>query len=359
MSLYVHFLHLVQHFDWLGAWQKRALALWCCGVILAENCQLTAVADALVSRQHPSTTALVKRLSRFLSNPRISDELLSRAWVEWIAQHYASPHWVVLVDETKLSDHLSVMMVGLAYRQRALPLVWRCYSPKAYPQEGQVALIGELLTRLRFWLPTTIAVTVQADRGIGTSPDLIRHVERLGWMYLLRVQGQTRLRLSNGRIHSLAHLVKPGESWCGRAEVFKKAGWLRLEVRLEWRTGEKVPWCLLTNCRWRRAADYALRAWHEQSFRDLKSFGLRWNASHVWQPAQAHRLLLVLALVYSWILSQAVLHTSNERLSPSRLSPRQSLFRRGLRWLRHQRALASLPPGDPDFYFCPDPPLLC
>ena len=250
------------------------------------------------------------------------------------------------------------MLVSLAYRQRAIPLLWRCYTPKAYPPEGQVALIAELLTRLCCWLPPTITCTVQADRGIGTSPDLIRHLERLGVMYLLRVQGQTRLRLGNGQTHSLASLVKPGESWCGRAEVFKKAGWLRLEVRLEWRLGEKSPWCLVTNSRWRRAQDYAWRAWQEASFRDLKSFGFRWNASHVWQPAQAQRLLFVLALAYTWILSQAALHTSDERLSPSRRSPRQSLFRRGLRWIRHQLALAHLPPGYPDLYFYPDTPLL-
>jgi Transposase DDE domain len=357
--LYAQFLRLVQPFSCLGAWQKRALALWCSGVVLAEACQLTAVADALVSPQRPSVEALVKRLSRFLSNPRISDELLSRTWVEWIAQTYASPHWVILVDETKLSDHLSVMMVGLAYRQRAIPLLWRCYRPDAYPAEGQVALIGELLTRLRLWLPAGLTFTVQADRGIGTSPDLIRQLTHLDMLFLLRVQGQTRLRLSNGRTHPLASLVKPGEIWCGQAEVFKKAGWLRLYVRLAWRRGEKTPWCLVTNCRWRRSRDYALRGWHEHSFRDLKSFGFKWNASQVWQPAHAHRLLFVLALAYTWILSQAALYTPDEHLSPSRTAPRQSLFRRGLRWFRQQVCRPLPGRVSPNLYFRPETPLLC
>lgn len=359
MSLYGQFVRLVQSFSGLGAWQKRAFALWCCGVVLAGSCQLSAVADALVSVYPASAVALSKRLSRFLSNPRISDELLSQAWVTWIAQTYLSAHWVILVDETKLSDHLGVMMVGLAYRGRAIPLLWRCYSPTDYPAQGQVALITELLTRLRLWVPTDIALTVQADRGIGTSPDLIRALQRLGVDFLLRVQGQTRLRLGNGRVHALASLVKPGETWCGRGEVFKKAGWLRLEVRLEWRVGEKSPWCLVTNSPWRRSRDYALRAWHEHSFRDLKSFGFRWNASHVWMPAHAHRLLFVLALAYTWVLSQAALFTPEERLSPSRTAPRHSLFRRGLRWLRHHLRLTASPPVYPDLHFHPDTPLLC
>lgn len=187
MRLYAHFLRLVQSFSCLGAWQKRALALWCYGVILAEGCQIHAVADALVSIQRASADALSERLTRFLSNPRISDELLSAAWVRWLAQTHVSPHWVILVDETKLSNYLSVMMVGLAYRGRAIPLLWRCYAPDAYPSEGQVALIVELLTRLRLLIPNEIALTVQADRGIGTFSDLIRQLQRLGIDFLLLV----------------------------------------------------------------------------------------------------------------------------------------------------------------------------
>jgi len=45
-----------------------------------------------------------------LSNPRISDELLTQGWIGWLSDRFASPHWVVLVDETKLSDHLPVML---------------------------------------------------------------------------------------------------------------------------------------------------------------------------------------------------------------------------------------------------------
>lgn len=359
MVLYVEMLHLVQRFTFLGAWQRRALALWCSGVILAETCQLSAVADALVCPRFPSSDALVKRLSRFLHNPRISDERLNQAWVQWVAHRFISPHWVVLVDETKLSNHLSVMMVGLAYRQRAIPLLWRCYLPKHYPAEGQVAMIEELIARLQLWLPDTIALTVQADCGIGTSPDLIRAFDRLGVMYLLRVQEQTRVRLRTGHVCHIASLVSPGQTWCGRVDVFKKAGWLTLYVCIHWEPGYQRPWCLVTNSRWRRPSDYALRGWHEQSFRDLKSFGFHWDTSHVWQPAAAHRLLFVLALAYTWVLSQANVFTSPERISPSRSAPRQSLFRRGLRWLRCQLRLSPLPRVYLDLYFTPDTPLLC
>lgn len=357
--MYPHFISLVQHFAHLGAWQKRALALWCCGVLLAEKCQLSAVADALVCAHYPSVSALTKRLSRFLSNPRISDELLTQSWVHWVARRYESAHWVILVDETKLGNHLAVMLVSVAYRQRAIPLLWRCYPVGQYPLEGQVAMIGELLARLKLLLPADLQLTVQADRGIGTSPALIRRLEQLEWRYQLRVQRQVRLRLRNGRVHAMRDLVKPGEDWCGRAQVFKKAGWLSLYVCLHWRWGERDPWCLVSNSPWRQADDYALRAWQEQSFRDLKSFGFHWQASQVWQPAHAQRLLLVLALAYTWVLAQAQAWTEPARGSPSRRHPRESLFRRGLRWLRPHAHLFHLPLCFPDLNLLPFTPLLC
>jgi hypothetical protein len=50
----------------------------------------------------------------------------------------------LLIDETSLQEHLKVMAVGLAYRGRAIPLVWWGYRPEAWPM-GQVALILTLL----------------------------------------------------------------------------------------------------------------------------------------------------------------------------------------------------------------------
>lgn len=358
MELYRYFIKLVEMFSFLGAWQRRSLALWCSGVVAAGSCQIPRVADALLGARPGTSGALERRLGRFLGNPRISDELLSRAWIKWLVQHYVSPHWIVLVDETHLGAHLRVMMVSLAYQQRAIPLLWHCYPPRDYPQQGQVEVIMALLRRLRLWVPNTISLTVQADRGIGTSPALICALEQAGFMYLLRVQGQVRIRLGNGQVHALNSLVKPGECWYGGAEVFKKAGWLLGYVCLDWRLGQPTPWCLLSNCRWRRSDDYRQRAWHEHSFRDLKSFGFNWQQSHVWSPDRAHRLLFVLTLAYCWVLSQAQACTSAEPISPSRCHPRHSLFRRGLRWVR-QQLNTDRPNLSPELCLVPGRVLLC
>lgn len=349
MSLYAGMWKLAGAFSSLGVWQRRGLALWLTGVMMAKSCQISEVADALLGPWFTSADALTKRLDRFLDNPRISDDLMGKAWIERMLESYPFKHWVILLDETKLADHLSVMFLSLAYAQRALHLLWRCYDPQDYPAEGQVKLICELVERLRALVPVQIVLTMLADRGLGTSPDLIQALLKLpGQLFLLRVQGQTCIRLRNGQVRALNALVKPGEVWYGRGEVFKKAGWIRLWVCIYWKPGEQSPWCLVTNCHWSQVDEYGLRAWHEQSFRDLKSAGLNWQDSAVWEPAHAHRLIFILAVANAWLLSQAILNTPPERISPSRQYPRQSLFRRGLRWLHRTIRL------EPDYPFSPD-----
>ena len=134
MELYRYFIELVAMFSFLGAWQRRGLALWCSGVVAAGHCQIPKVADALVNHQMTSSDTLERRLKRFLSNPRVSDELMSQCWVQWLVENYGSPHWVILVDETKLGPHLRVMMVGLAYQQRAIPYYGDAIDLKPIPK---------------------------------------------------------------------------------------------------------------------------------------------------------------------------------------------------------------------------------
>jgi hypothetical protein len=84
---------------------------------------------------------------------------------------------LILVDETKLSDPVAVMMVGLAYQSSAIPLIWRAYTPAECPEEGQVTLLNELLRQLQAFLPSDQAALLLADRGLGTSPQLASMVK--------------------------------------------------------------------------------------------------------------------------------------------------------------------------------------
>lgn len=315
-------------FGFLGYWQALGLALYSYGVVLARQCAPSKVAEKLplVGK----ADSVQRRLERWLDNERIDWQRCCQAWAGWVLSHYRGQRLILLVDETKLGNHLSAMVVGVAYRGCCIPLAFWCYPPKAWPLK-QVVLIEMLLSWIVPSIPPGVIPLVQADRGIGTSPDLLRAIVALGWHFEVRVQKNTRLRREAEPDCPLAALVsQAGQTWRGQGQVFKKAGWLEAEVRVVWGQAYRECWCIVTNCPDVTGWEYAVRYWQESSFRDLKSDGWQWQASRIWTPAHANRLLLVLALAYAWVLTLGTLVCINADFAQAVIKGRQprSLFAR-------------------------------
>jgi hypothetical protein len=327
-ELYTWMSKIREIFRELGHWQVTGLALYSYGVVLARQCAPSKVAEYLGAVGKISSVQ--RRLERWLDNERIDWRTCCRAWSRFVLQRYVGERIILLVDETKLGNALSVMVVGLAYRRCCIPLVFWCYKPKDWPM-GQVCLIEELLCWLAESIPDGARPLVEADRGIGTSPALIRVVEALGWHYLFRVQGHSRFQFADGHTAALKALAKPGRTWTGRGKVFKKAGWLTCVAHVIWELPYAQAWCLVTNCPDLSAWAYAVRYWQEASFRDLKSDGWQWQASRIFSPAHANLLLLVLSVAYALVLSLGTLAFDEPALAQSVGDKHCSLFRNGLR----------------------------
>ncbi len=323
------------HFRHLSKPQARVLAIYSLGMALAKRCALAATAEALAVLGKPDTVE--RRLQRFLSNARVDWAAGSQALAAWVLEAFSGPLVVLLVDETSLQDKLKVMSVCLAYRGRAIPVAWWCYRPDQWPKP-QVALIGQLLQRLARVMPTGKTVLVQADRGIGCSPALLRRIQALGWFYLVRVQRQVRLRLADGRCVVFGQLLPAlgGRAWAGPVWAFKKAPWQSCWAVAYWKRPHQQPWLLLTNWPNAHGPWYAVRMWEELAFRDLKSCGWQWQRSRVWEPEHANRLWLAMALAYVWILSlgtQVIRHNGLRQELTRGKRWAHSVFRLGLRLL--------------------------
>jgi hypothetical protein len=339
-------------FPEMGRWQKRMLACFSYGVVLAQSCRLSSIAKQLTGRANASSVE--RGLQRWLANERLDMKPLFGMWIAWVLRLWGKAGLVILVDETKLSDHVAVMMVGVAYHASAIPLIWRAYSVEEYPEEGQVALMSELLAQLRSHLAPDQTALLLADRGLGTSPTWQEHLSDSGWQYLLRVQRSTLIRLPGQKPQPLRRLVGYGQSWSGRAQVFKKAGWQWKWVYLMWEVGYAEPWCLFSNQADLVPTLYNNRFHHEASFRDLKSDGFNWQRSHVWLPDHVERLLLVLALATLWSLTEG---TKVRFLYPlARRQQRLSVFRLGLDYLFER--FRSLQSKCLELFLAPDTPLL-
>jgi hypothetical protein len=246
---------------------------------------------------------------------------------------------VLVVDETKLGDRLGVMVVGVAVEGRCIPLAWRVYvanSHADYPAEGQTAMIGALLGLVKQGMPRGKQVRVLADRGIGTSPELMRRIIALHWKFLFRVTRQSKIILPDGREVTFYDQVgQPGEGYAASGLVFKKRGRIPAQVRVLWGEDAKERWALVTNDPALTGWEYAQRMWIEEAFRDLKSHG--WQVEDVlWtDPERMARLWILLVVAYAWTLLMGVvrealgLTTAGRRNRKGQLVRHLSLFQEG------------------------------
>jgi hypothetical protein len=162
----------------LGYWQSLVLAMYSLGRVMARQSAPSKAAEKLGVMGQAGTVQ--RRLERFIDTVRIAWQGCCVAWRGWVLGRYTGEQVILLVDETPLGDHLSRMLVGLAYRQGCGPLAGWAYTPDAWPL-AQVALIGRWLSWVSAARPAGVVPLLEAERGSGTSPDRVRVLDGLGW----------------------------------------------------------------------------------------------------------------------------------------------------------------------------------
>lgn len=303
-------------------------------VAKSQSSQIRTIAGA--ARGKPDSQR--RRLQRFVSQEQPLPVFFAN-WTKTVLQEVRTKEAVLIVDETKLLDKLGVMVVALAVEGRSIALAWRVYRAncgESYPKEGQTQMVIDLLEHIRQAMPREVKVLVLADRGIGTSPDLMRAVMRMGWRFLFRVTKQSKIVLSDGEAVCFYDQVqRPGETYRASGLVFKKRGRIPAHVRVIWRHDAQEPWALVTNDPRLTGEEYAQRMWIEEMFRDFKSHGWNVEKAATMAPERMERLWILLVVAYAWMffLGCAIvahgLGTALKKKSDGSFRRQCSLFREG------------------------------
>jgi Transposase DDE domain len=314
--------------------QAKALADLSFALALARHCHSGQLAAVAPGRTTPAATK--RRTERLLSNDRLDPEVVWPQLAGAVLAGFVGGPIVLILDETPNRNDLRCLKLTLAYRKRALPIWSLCYVPggQGGPMPG---LIRRLFRRVAACLPATAEVTLLADRGLAW-PQVVDACRGLGWHYVLRLQGQTRVRTPDGQEHAVAELApRPGTCWHGEAAVFKKSGWRAAAVAACWVRDQPGPWLLVSDRDdgARLFGRYAKRTWTEELFRDEKSSGFHWGQSHVTDPRHAGRLVLIMALAtyLALALGSRVVRAGLRRLLDTTRQRTLSYFRIGLDWL--------------------------
>jgi Transposase DDE domain len=305
------------------------------GLCLSRSVHLSKIANKIPTTKAtlPSAT---RRLSRLLDNAAVR----VRAWYEPIArcllERAAQGGEVrLIVDGSKVGFEHRLLMVGLAYRRRAIPVAWSWVRSEkghssAYKQRA-------LLDYVRRLTPDGAWVSVVGDSEFG-AVKVIEQLEEWGWHYVLR---QKRSHLVGGG----------GDGWEPLGESIERAGqtrWMenvflsrlhahRTNLLLHWKGGETEPWLLATDLPAPRQAlsAYRRRMWIEEMFADFKGHGFDLESTQLRRFGRLSRLTLAVAMLYVWLVvyGAEVVKRGQRRLVDRSDRRDHSLFRLGYNML--------------------------
>lgn len=320
----------------------KRLALMVSGVIKGQSLTPRRMAEAIQELEVTPAKAesIERRIRRSENTPNIRFDRCYAPLIRAILGRSQMSELILILDPTTQEDHFVMVSVNIWYRGRSIPLVWTIW-PGNVPLEGDGfwIRIRDLLAEAQALLPPAVSVTILADRAFGT-PAFTDLAAALGWHWVVRVQSQTVCRDRCGRERPVGSLVSAkGQRRKMAGQVFKKAGWRNASVVVYWGHRHRSSLCLVSDLppRWELIALYRRRFPIESTFRDLKSYGWRWEQGQVRSQTHVEHLLIVMAIASCLILflgaifaDQILAHAILGKRTSRSWHGKYSLFRLGL-----------------------------
>lgn len=260
----------------------------------------------------------LKRLDRFVSNPRIKVSSLQIFWCKWVINTFVPGRYVtVALDWTTLPGNIQVLMASIPFAGRAIPLLWVATTYQAFT-DSQNRIEERLITSLQSIIPQDKRIILLADRGFGRT-DLINFLIRKNILFSIRVKADVIITTAKGERINLRKLkLKAGRmKWFGgisyRADG--RVAKVNLAVTLAEPKGDSDPdpWLLVTNLRKATTAIncYKLRFDIEEWFKDLKhELGI--DNMQTKSLTRVRKLVFVSAIAYGLLM---LVGTVADRLS--------------------------------------------
>ena len=251
--------------------------------------------------------SIVRRLRRFLDNEAVDVRDWYHPWADWLLRSAASGGQLnLIIDGSKVTSSHQLLCVSVAWRRRALPIVWTWLPyPRGHSRTDQQI---ELLETLRAMIPDndgSLAVSLVGDSEFGRMR-VLELLDLWGWSYSLRQAKNERVLLPDATEgqHLQDIAIQPGETRHFRDVRLTDARY-QTHLLIVWRRGEDEPIYLATSetsvvAGWRL---YRRRPWIEEMFGDMKGNGFDLEKSRLGNAERLSRLMLVVSLVYVWLMA--------------------------------------------------------
>lgn len=320
---------LRQHLSVLRPAQRRGLAVWVFGSMLAKSACLNMVLSVyqLTCNLH-TVRGYLKEFYRdghqkaAPCSTQVDVDACFAPLLSWVLTLWRGPELPLAIDATTLKDRVTCLAISVLYRGSAMPVAWHML-----PGNKKGAFnphILALLEALKEVVPRDMRVLVMADRGLW-SPRLYEAIRVMGWNPLMRVQTDSIFRPEGFKmVHGRDMVSGHDQAWVGEGEVFKDRERRRaLTLVVLWLSGHKEPVLCVTDVAPHEVGVlwYSLRMHIELGFRALKSLGFQFERSRRTDCGRVsrHWLILAVATLLAMAWGTRVEDAQEQGIQPGRL----------------------------------------
>jgi len=342
LDLYSQLLEQLTHLLPQGKAALTAnLALMVLALAQSANCHLVTLATVLPLLGQREN--LIQRLRRWLKTATLSQRVYYLPLVKHLFAHWQGVEVALVMDRTDLNSRWSLLLLGVAYRHRVLPLAWCLLPFGATAAERQI----KLLKQVQPWLPDPrqVRIIFFGDAEF-RAVDLQRYCRQQGWHWQVGVKSDTLFREAHGRWQPLNSLpIVPGQRlYLQNIFLTQQYDFGPVNLMVDWNPNEDAPRYIVLDQpangqAWRRGRK---RFWIEPTNRDWKSYGFDLERSKLDDVQRLENLVLAIAVTSLWMfhLGQTLTTSGQRTLLEADHKQDYSLFRLGRDWLRRSLALS-------------------
>jgi hypothetical protein len=311
------------------------LAMMIAGIVMSRKAQLSEMSSEIPTKAKDKSVEM--RLRRWVKHERIDGEMIYLPFAQQILKALSEKELVLIMDGSQAGRGCMVLMVGVVYKKRALPIAWLVYKGKKGHTTAKRHI--EALEKVKALLPEAAKVVLPGDAEYDTTEMLLWVQENTKWSYVLRTSPQICVTTKLGK-HAIGDIALERNQVVQHLNAgFTQSTALEINLIGWWSSKYEKPIYLISNLtsKYLTCKYYRRRYRIETFFSDQKSRGFNIHKSHLSDPARVSRLLVAACLAYIWMILQGLQVIAENKASWIDRTERndKSLFRLGMDWIRH------------------------
>jgi hypothetical protein len=327
------------------------LAMMIAGIVTGRNAQLSAISAEIDVPAKEKSVEM--RLRRWVKHSQIDAEVVYVPFARQILEALVPLGLVLVMDGSQAGRGCMVLMVGVLYKKRALPIAWLVYKGKKGHTTAQRHI--QALEKVLPLLPAGCEVVLLGDAEYDTTEMIVWVEKHPTWSYVLRTSPQIYVFEGQNSQPIGGYPLTKGQVFQRSQVGFTQSAGVSLNLVGWWSSRYEDPLYLVTNLSngYQACKYYRRRFQIETFFSDQKSRGFHIHKSHLSDPLRLSRMLIAACLAYLWMVCQGLWVIAEKKTGLIDRTDRidKSLFRLGLDWIRY--ALKRSLDVEPIFRFQP------